>query len=93
MYEDFLRTDPPAGTSVIGFTDDALVVCAAEDVRILELRINESLWQEKRWLKSRGLKMAPEKTKALLVTDRRSFLYPKIALGEHHFQHCQLTSL
>ena len=27
--------------------------------------------------------MAPEKTEALLVTDRKSFRYPKIVLGEH----------
>ena len=27
----------PAGTSIVGFADDALVVCAADDVRILEL--------------------------------------------------------
>ena len=57
----------PAGTSTIGFADDALVVCAADDVRILELRINESLWRGKRWLNSRGLKMAPKKTEALLA--------------------------
>ena len=42
-YDDFLRMDLPAGTSIVGFADDALVVCTAEDVRILELRINESL--------------------------------------------------
>ena len=36
------------GTSVIGFADDALVVCDAEDVGILELRINESLWGAER---------------------------------------------
>ena len=35
MYEDFLRLDLPAGTSIIGFADDALVVCTAEDVRIV----------------------------------------------------------
>ena len=27
--------------------------------------------------------MAPEKTEALLVMDRRSFQYPRIVLGEH----------
>ena len=32
----------------LSFADNALVVCAAEDVRILELRINESLWRAKR---------------------------------------------
>ena len=30
--------------------------------------------------------MAPEKTEALLVTDRRSFQYPKIVLGEHEIE-------
>ena len=41
MYADFLRMDLPAGMSVIAFAHAALVVCAAEDVGILELRINE----------------------------------------------------
>ena len=86
MYDDFLRMYLPAGTSIIGFADDALVVCAADNVGNLELRINDSLWRAKRWLDSRGLKMAPEKTEALLVTDRRSFQYPKIALGEHEIE-------
>ena len=85
MYDDFLRMDLPAGMS-IGFVDDALVVCAADNVEILELRINDSLWRAKRWLDSRGLKMAPEKTEALLVTDRRSFQYPRIVLGEHEIE-------
>ena len=40
MYDDFLRMDLPAGTSIMGFVDDALVVCAADDVGIVELRIN-----------------------------------------------------
>ena len=57
MYVDVLRMDLPSGTSIIGFVDDALFVCATDDVRILELRINESLWRAKRWLVSRCLKM------------------------------------
>ena len=69
MYDDFLRLDLPAGTSIIDFADDVLVVCAAEDVRILELRINAILWRAKRWMDSRGLKMVPEKAEALLITD------------------------
>ena len=43
MYDDFLRMDLPAGASIIGFADDAIIMCAADDVGILELRINESL--------------------------------------------------
>ena len=82
MHDEFLRMDLPVGTSVIGFADDALVVCAAEDVGILELRIIESLRRAKRWLDSRGLKMAPEKTEDRELEDRRSFQYPNI-FGEH----------
>ena len=82
MYDDFLRMNLPAETSIIGFADDTLVVCTADDVRILELRINESLWWAKRWLDSSGRKMAPEKTEALLVKNRRSFQYTRIVLGE-----------
>ena len=86
MYDDFLRMVLPAGTSIMGVTDDALVVCAADNFGILELRINDSLWRAKRWLDSRGLKMALEKTEALLVTDRRSFQYPRIVLGENEIE-------
>ena len=68
-----------AGTSIIGFKDDGLVECAAH-VKILELRINDILWRAKRWLDSRCLKMAPEKTEVLLVTDKRSFQCPRIVL-------------
>ena len=64
MYDDFLRIDLPARTSIIGFADEALVVCAADNVGILELRINDTLCRAKRWLDSRGLKMASEKTEA-----------------------------
>ena len=49
MYDDFLRMDLPAGNSIIGLADDALVVCAADDFRVLELRINAILWRAKRW--------------------------------------------
>ena len=59
---------------------------ATDDVEILELRINNTLWQAKRLLDSRCLKMAPEKTESLLVTDKRSFKYPNIVLGEHEIE-------
>ena len=71
------------GRSIIGFADDALGVCATDDVRILEKRINESLWRAKRLLDSTCQKMAPDKTEALLITNRRFFQFPKIVLGDH----------
>ena len=43
----------------------------------VELRINKSMWRAKHRLDSRGLKMAPEKTEALLVTDRKILSVPE----------------
>ena len=39
IYDDFLLMDLSSGTSIIDFADDALFVCAADNVGILELRI------------------------------------------------------
>ena len=62
MYDDFLLMDLPAGTSIIvlmdlpavtsiiGFADNALVVSAAADIGILELRINEFAAEALKWL-------------------------------------------
>ena len=64
IYDDFLLLELPIGTSIIGFAYDGLVVCAAEDVKIFELRIVESLRRAKLRLDSSSLKMAPENSGA-----------------------------
>ena len=83
MYDEFLHIYIPNETRIIGFADNALVMCTTKDVEILKLKINDSLWLEKRWLDSKSLEMVPEETEALLITDMRYFKYPKIVLGEH----------
>ena len=83
MYEEFLQMYIPNETRIIGFADNALVMCVTKDVEILKLMISDSLWLEKRWLDSKSLEMVPEETKAVLITDMRYFKYPKIVLGEH----------
>ena len=47
MYGNNLRMDLPAKMSIICSADHALFVCVAEDVAIMHLRIDESLWQAK----------------------------------------------
>ena len=48
VYDDFLRMNLLAGTNIIGFTDDAFVMCAAKDVGTLELRINDMVgWADR----------------------------------------------
>ena len=58
MYDDFLRLELPAGTSIISFADDALVVCVAEHVGMIELRI--PLKRARLWWSQKEILSVPE---------------------------------
>ena len=81
--EDASSYRPICLLDTIGKLLEEMILQRLQGHMVGELRISESLWRVKRWLGSRCLKMAPEKTETLLVTDRRSFKYPRIVLGEH----------
>ena len=67
---------------MIGFADDAIIMCPESNLELLEMKVNESLRRVKMWLESRKLQMASEKTEILLVTDKRSFDYPIIKIND-----------
>lgn len=78
MYDSFLEMELPDNTKIIGFADDAMVICASKNTKDLEVVVNDSLERVYRWLVKRKLTLAVDKTEAILVTDRRSFDFPKI---------------
>lgn len=80
VYDGLLEMDMPANTSLIGFADDTIIACCGTNVDIIEIRANEALLRVKRWLDSRQLQMAIEKTDAVLITDRRPGRLPRIVI-------------
>ena len=80
-YDDFLTLPLPDGCVIFGFADDALFLVWDDDERLLEMKTNTGLLLIKRWMDSRGLKLALHKTEAVLMTDRRVFYKPVIRLG------------
>lgn len=80
-YDDFLNLPLPDGCTIFGFADDALFLVWDDDERLLELKVNTGLFLIKRWMDSRGLKLALHKTEAVLMTDRRVFRKPVIRLS------------
>ena len=68
---------PICWTSIIGFTDDALVVCATDDVRILELRINISYIRTKIVLREHEIEWKKSIKYLGVLLDRR------ISFSEH----------
>lgn len=80
VYDALLKKRMPTGVVVVGFADDAIIVAIADNIYALKLRIDESLWRVKRWLDSRGLDMAVQKTEAVLVTRRKKFEWPRLEI-------------
>lgn len=80
VYDALLKMRMPTGVVVIGFADDAIIVIIGDNIHILRIRIEESLRRVGRWLDSRGLDMAVQKTEAVLVTRRKAFEWPKLEI-------------
>ena len=86
LYDDILNINLPNNTQLIGYADDTLIISHSDNIKVLELRVNEALFRVKRWLDRRRLQMAAQKTEAVLITDRRAFHFPDIRLGEECIQ-------
>jgi hypothetical protein len=83
VYDALLKKRMPTGVVVIGFADDVIIVIIGDNIAALQIRMDESLRRLKRWLDSRGLDIAAQKTEAVLVTRRRAFQWPKLEIDGH----------
>ncbi|KAI8126689.1 putative 115 kDa protein in type-1 retrotransposable element R1DM [Lucilia cuprina] len=78
MYDGLLNLKFPKEAHIIGYADDVALVISHTLPRALEIIANDSLNRCDRWLYEHGLKLAAEKTEAVLITDRRVFKLPEI---------------
>lgn len=80
FYDELMELEMAENTDIVGFADDIAVVATASKTEQLEIEVNDSLDRIHRWLKMKNLQLAVHKTEAVLITDKRSFTYPKIVL-------------
>lgn len=71
LYDGLLELIQPDGVSLIGFADDVAMVTIAESEAMLMVKANTALAAVSRWMKGRRLKLAPNKTEAVLLTTKR----------------------
>ena len=71
LYDDLLRMELPEEIELIGFADDVAMVITAKSENLLMTTANTGLLRVSNWLKGRQLKLAPEKTEAVLLTTKR----------------------
>ena len=85
-YDAFLRLILPKDVVLVGHANDVAMVAVAATIEQLEWKCIETLEIISQWVKERGLKLAQEKSEAVLVTKRRKFEYPKLVLDGHTIQ-------
>lgn len=71
LYDGLLRMAQPEGATVIGFADDIAIVVVAKGEDSLMNVANATLQRISNWLENKELRLAPEKTEAVLLTKKR----------------------
>lgn len=81
-YNSVVKKIHVAGSKVIGYADDTLVISTGKSVEQAHSRMNQVLHKVSRRIESLGLTVVPEKTEAVLFYGkRRPDLSPVIRLG------------
>lgn len=71
VYDDLFRMALPKGVTIIGFADDvAILVCAKTEETIMDAA-NSALQKISEWMSRNDLRLAPEKSEAVVLTARR----------------------
>jgi hypothetical protein len=76
----------PEGVSLVAYADDLALVITAKGELDLENRANEALFKVERWMSQHHLKLAPEKTEAILLIGRKKCRSLNIHLDGHKIE-------
>lgn len=71
LYDDVLASEMPIGVRLIGFADDLALTASAKSETLLSNLVNRGLHRVSQTIENLKLKLAPEKTEAVLLTKRR----------------------
>lgn len=86
LYDPILDLPLPVGATTIAYADDlAVVITAKTDTEIKETA-NESITVINEWLKHRGLRLAPEKSEACLLSGKKKCGLLEIQVDGHNIE-------
>lgn len=84
-YDGLLRSEMPPGVEVVAYADDILLVVSSKTVEDAKLRATLAYNIVRDWTKEQGLKLAPAKTEALLISRRKKVVSVRLELGGRSF--------
>ena len=71
LIDDLLRLPMHDTTKIICFADDILITTSAPGLWHTRVEIYGALKRVTKWLELKGLKVAPDKTKLMILTGKR----------------------
>lgn len=80
MYDGLLNLKLQNGAKLVGYADDIALVVTQPNTDLIEIVSNGCLSRCDRWLRKHSLQLAPAKTEAILVTNRRVYRKPTLVL-------------
>jgi hypothetical protein len=86
MYDGVLRLKVPVGVKLVTFADDLAIVGTARTEESLADCVDRALSMVAEWMKRTGLRLATQKTEAVLLVGRRRPRKVKFTVGGEEIQ-------
>lgn len=83
FYDDLLDRDMPAGVQMVAFADDVAIIGIARTGDQATELMNPALESVAEWMRDNGLRLAPSKTEAIVLTKKKVFTTPKLTVEGH----------
>lgn len=80
MYDGLLTKETPDGVTLVGFADDVAIVGRAMSTQQLEESVNRTLQMVQDWMNTQKLRLALQKTEAVMLTRKRDYRKPIFTL-------------
>ncbi|KAL4091732.1 hypothetical protein QTP88_026379 [Uroleucon formosanum] len=81
FYNDLLRLELHESVKLVGFADDIALVITAPNSGLLENIGNAALRSIERWMQDNGLQVAPQKSEAVVLTNKWVYRDPVFTLA------------
>ncbi|KAL4083112.1 hypothetical protein QTP88_028442 [Uroleucon formosanum] len=83
FYDDLLDMETPSGVQLVAFADDVCVIGIARTGEAAATLLNPVLAKVSAWMEQNGLKLAPTKTEAVVLTRKNKYDNPELLVEGH----------
>lgn len=82
-YDGVLTLNLPAGIDMIAYADDVALIASSRSVPKLKSAVRDTIGRGTAWMSERGLRLALQKTEAVILTKGRYDNFPTIMVDDH----------